>query len=73
MYLEQEELLKLVNTLEKERDEARAEAYNLAHHVKGFRWSQVMAHAEFEVPAHVLPHDPLTQYCDDIIRRYTPQ
>lgn len=73
MYLEHEELLKMSNTLEQERDQARGEAYLMAIRLIQARRLDIMGYAEGDLFAHVVANDPTIQYCNDIIERYTPQ
>lgn len=70
MYLEHEELLKLVNTLEKERDEARDEAYLFAHELLGYRIARVMCFADPDTLQFTLKNDRVIAQCKDVLERY---
>lgn len=73
MYLENEELLVMSNTLEQERDQARGEACILAVRLRNARCMALTNNVDSDLLAHIIAHDPIIEYCDDIIRRYTPQ
>ena len=57
MYLEHEELLKLVNILERDRDQARSEAYALAHALHSARTTQLTQTVEADLLPHAINTD----------------
>lgn len=73
MYLEHEEVLKLVNTLEKERDEARRIAVRFARLFRDYRVRFLKDNTDSDLIAHKVKTDLLLGDCDEVCRRYTPQ
>lgn len=71
MYLEHEELLKLVNTLEKERDEARTDAIRMATRARQYRILNLMYQADDDLLEHKRAQDAVIREAEDVLRRYT--
>ena len=72
MYLEHEELLKLVNTLEKERDEARKAVVYLADKLHQHIKSQfLLAEVDPSLIEEALVDHPVALYCREIVLQLT--